>query len=266
MRTICQVLRKLLDGTSLEDTAMFIDWLSMYQKPRSEVEQVLFERSLSDVHVWFAHSNARKWMLTKVPDEAERRTPYADRGWPTLERSLCEMITKGSSLLDLGKMDDTCSSWDRVLATCKAQRRAPATPEAFNRILKDKYFGLESESDYDVLSQTYAMAFGEVILATDALNYSELEWDDDEAIKLTALIPRCIRLQKVALYGNRIGERGALALAEAISRRKTAPEEAGVELWLTNNPIAKSREMKEARERLHDAWDKAGLLQENLHL
>jgi len=103
-------------------------------------------------------------------------------------------------------------------------------------------------------------------LATDALNYSELEWDDDEAIKLTALIPRCIRLQKVALYGNRIGERGAFALAEAIARRRPAPEEAGVELWLTNNPIAKSREMKEARERLQDAWDQAGLLQENLHL
>jgi len=250
-------LKHFLDSTSLHDAALFIDWCSLHQKPRSEDEEAAFARAMLNFHVWYAHQGVRVWMLTSVPAGAELCTPYSGRGWSKLERSLSEMVTKTSFLLDLGSLNDKCIDWGHSVATCKPQRWPPLTPEAFADELSALFF-IEGADDREVVQQTYARAFLEVIAAAEELAFNELGWGDKEAETLALALSRCRRLRKLTLYGNRIGEVGAAALVQVLSRLGSLQE-----LWLTGNPVARN---KDSKAKLINAWTQAELTVDSLHL
>lgn len=257
MQVLRETLQHFLGSTALEDVALFIDWCSLHQSPRSADEEGSFTRALQDIHLWYVHQGIRVWMLTSVPAGAGLGTQYADRGWPTLERSLSEMVTKSSFLLDLGLLNNSCTSWQQIIAACKPERRPPLTPEAFAEELSTKVFSA-GLADHELVLQRYAHAFFEVIIAAEELAFNELGWADEEAKTLALALSRCRRLRKITLYGNRIGEEGAMALLQVLSQVHSLEE-----FWLTNNPAGKN---KDSKARLADAWAQAGRTDDSLHV
>lgn len=257
MARLCAVLRLLLESTHLEDVALFMDWCSLHQKPRTPSQEQSFTRALGSVHLWYAHSATRVWMLNRPPEGAVPERPSEDRGWPFLEQVLGEMLTKASFLLDLSTADwEEREDWESLSLACRPRRRPPPTPEAFEAAVKTRTF--VEEADRDVVVRLYSLAFFEIVIAAEELLFNDLNWGDEEAVQLAKFLPRCRRLRKLALYGNRINEEGAMAIAEVLQSCPTLEE-----LWLSGNPVTKVRE---AKVKLGYAWAEVGHTPEMLHL
>ena len=56
----------------------------------------------------------------------------------------------------------------------------------------------------------------ELLGGVTELNFNKLNWGDDEAVQLAVVLPLCAKLETLQLIGNRVGDRGAAALAGAV--------------------------------------------------
>ena len=83
---------------------MFVDWASLYQKPRSDAQAACFGRALANMSLWYAHTlttvllvhgqDTRLW-TTHEPDvngvfqpiDPPRPAPRDGRGWPYYEQA-----------------------------------------------------------------------------------------------------------------------------------------------------------------------------------
>eukprot|EP00927_Polykrikos_kofoidii_P068182 TRINITY_DN63552_c0_g1_i1.p1 TRINITY_DN63552_c0_g1~~TRINITY_DN63552_c0_g1_i1.p1 ORF type:complete len:895 (-),score=148.63 TRINITY_DN63552_c0_g1_i1:35-2635(-) len=270
LRVLGHALGKMIDGSSVEDLAVFYDWCSLYQRPRCPMEEAMYNYSREDVSLWFAHTGTRVWMLTQQNEaavdtddedyeEASCAVPYAERGWTNFERALGEMATQSRFLMDLGKMDSVqiqASNWHQIATICRAERRPPLTPQAFEEFIRTKKFG-DGDADREFVTQKYASLFFDLIIASPELSYSDLDWTDVEVQKLVEVLPHCSRLRTLVLHGNSIGHDGAVALAKVLPRCPSLKE-----LWLTGNPLCKHRKAKEL---LRQAWAFASLPADALH-
>ena len=73
------------------------------------------------------------WLLTKSYEG--QGADYADRGWPTWERAVAELLSDANAVLDLSKLTsyvmtkDTTMSMDKICQTCAVGRSPPMVPE-----------------------------------------------------------------------------------------------------------------------------------------
>ena len=88
------------------DFGMFLDFTSMFQKPRAQEEDAAFRRALSCMDVLYAHQRTVKWRLTRQPPGVEG-LPYSARGWPFFETIVSGLASFGTHVLDLGLVDFT---------------------------------------------------------------------------------------------------------------------------------------------------------------
>lgn len=260
LSTLGFALNQLLASTPLEDAAIFLDWCSLYQQPRSETEEISFIRALQYVHLWYAHQGTRVWALSQVPADVELQAAYEERGWPCFERALGSMVTKSSFLLDLGLLDsmdpgEVPTDWQGISAACRPQRGPPLVPEVFSTRAHELYF-TRGAVDRDFVVRKYTDAFHEVLGVAEELLFNDIGWGDQEVRQLATLLPRCSRLRKVTLHGNRAGPLSAAVLA-AIAPYCVSLEE----LWLTGTPAGRNRE---CREWLKAAWEHSGKNTEGL--
>lgn len=186
------------DGANV---AIFIDWCSLYQEPRSKSEKAAFHRSLRHIHLWYTHQDISLWMLTKFPDEQSTRR-YWDRGWPTFEHALAGLVTPARMVLDLGKLDEGCEDFLSTIRTCVAKRPAPEDPESFYQTLLTK--SLSKGADRSLLEEKYQEAFQAAVVQATKLYYSTLGWEDGEIVKLSVTLPNCTHLTALDLSDNRI--------------------------------------------------------------
>lgn len=255
LRDLGSALELLFADTPLEDAAVFFDWCSLHQQPRSEAETASFNRALRDVHLWYAHQGTRVWALSQVPQSAELSTAFEARGWPYFERALGGMVTQSSFLLDLGMLEDlpdaveTPTDWRAITDACRPQRGPPRTPEAFASKLQAMHF-TKGDVDRDLVVDMYTNAFHAVLGVAEELRFNDPGWGDKEVRQLAALLPRCSRVRKVTLHGSRAGRLSAAALAAICPYCKSLEE-----LWLTGTPAGRS---SECREWLKAAWEHAG--------
>ena len=70
-------------------------------------------------------------------------------------------------------------------------------------------------SDVDKVIELYRSFFEGVSQSTKELGFVSLEWGDEEAVQLAAVLPSFVRLETLWLRGNQVGDAGAAALAEA---------------------------------------------------
>lgn len=244
-------LRSVGDGV---DLAIYIDYCSVFQEPRSELETAAYNESLDSMHFWFAHEKPEKWLLSRVIDvgarcsrvddvsrilaqasaggtlqefaakvsaaDAEEVLPYTDRGWPCFERALAEFLAIGAgakvSLLDMGKLDGAFSAleWPEIQRRCRAGQAAPQIPEAFCAELAGKTF--RNPSDLAMLQEKYRVTFNEVVACTLNLIFCNLDWGDEEVVALASTLTYCSQLQSIDLEGNNIGDTGVASLLAAL--------------------------------------------------
>jgi len=257
MTTICKAIDMMLSSTPLEDLALFIDWCSLYQEPRSEVQEQSYARASAQSYLWFLHQNTRVWLLTKVPEHVERPEAYEQRGWPCLERALADMLTQTSFMLDLGKMNSTCLTWGHLMKACAHERQPPVAPEVFKQKLKAVKFA--STEDLTLAAHRYEKGFLEAIAVSTTLSFSDLRWGDLEAAAVAKMLPQCGLLEKLVLNNNNISETGLQVLVNAVMRCPSLTE-----LWVARNPVGRAPKIE--REKLIDIWVKAGRDRDHLHL
>lgn len=232
-----RVVAQFLEHHPLGDLAIFLDWCSLYQQPRSQSEAASFYKSLANVHLWYVHQVSHVWLLTSVlpgkdmnsnnsylpgtsdgsawiSDDKEMVAapirPFSSRGWTFFEEALSRMITPRTRVLNLGKFDGTCTSWTHTNNVCEASRKPPVVPEAFITKLRKRRF-LDS-SDRSLVIEKYAQTFFEILGAAEELSFMNLNWREKDAERLAELLPRCLQLFSLYLQGNNLGDGGAAYL------------------------------------------------------
>ena len=152
------------------------------------------------------------------------RTPaqtYEDSGWCFIESIISAGIKVGARRLDLAKRTKYAMGkgyrniiWGGLEEVCAAKRTAPIHPDEAARLLREvKIF--TAGSDVDKVIELYRSFFEGVSQSTVVLSFISLEWGDEEAVQLAAVLPSFARLEKLFLGNNQIGDAGAIALAEA---------------------------------------------------
>jgi len=259
LRTIGTLLRQFSSrhGVSIDRVAMFIDWCSLPQEPRSESDFATYRRALEHVSLWYVHRNTEVWLLSRVP---HAEVPYCARGWTSFEEALCSLIKAPDTVLDFGRLpihiysDPHRYSWQDVLRGCRARRKPPVQPEFFSADLLCKKFSVLTDRDF--VSLAYRKAFHQVLCCSEQLSYARSEWGDREANQLAGILHLCEHLQELDLRGNDISGDGATALARALPRCKTLTR-----LCLCGNPIG-----DHSKRELREMWLQAGKNEAGLEL
>lgn len=242
LRVIASVIDHWNRSYPDKDLAVFIDWCSLYQEPRSPEHQERYERSLDNISLWYAHVDTHVWLMTRVPDGVR---PYRDRGWPTFERALSHLITPREKVLDLGLITTRGPDWEHLVKVCTTPSLAgapmrpgpaatamamaasslrrpllprqpvPLLPDILIEELRRKHF--TSVSDRAFLERAYRRTFEDVMSHRRRLGYCAESWGDGEAGLLSDILPHCDRLEDLDLPRNLFGDVGASKLASAIS-------------------------------------------------
>jgi len=202
LKTVANVIDQRLEEVTipLDDLAVFIDWCSLYQARRSDEEEDAYKRGFKSVNLWYAHAQTMVWLLTVVPDGVLQ---FAVRGWPTFERAVSVMLTESSKLLDLGKLNETCTRWFQTCKICTMQRQPPLVPDVFDAMLKTKIFALET--DRPAVERKYAQTFHEVMASAKILEFQALGWDPAQVATFAEALPYCRSLTKLTLTENEVG-------------------------------------------------------------
>ncbi|CAK0863806.1 unnamed protein product [Prorocentrum cordatum] len=236
---------------------------------RFELEHALFKEALGSLGSFYSHPATVVFMLTRFPDDygdAAKYTrsgnteQYFNRGWCFCESSW-GMLTKPSFLLlDLGRCTGAETHYGELLETCRAGRRAPLLPDAFDEELQSKGF-TNGKDDRPRVAELYRSAFAQRFEAAEELLYGGLQWGDEEAQQLAAVLASGAlpQLQELDLGDNRVGDEGAARLAEALRAPGALPQLQ--ELYLGNNPLGVG-----GRAALRAAWAEAGRPHDGLWL
>ncbi|CAK0853149.1 unnamed protein product, partial [Prorocentrum cordatum] len=147
------------------------------------------------------------------------------------------MLTKPSGkLLDLGRSTGAETLYIALVHNCAAGRRAPLLPDAFDVELQSKGF-TNGKDDRPRVAELYRSAFAQRFEAAEHLRYDGLQWGDEEAQQLAAVLASgaAPRLQELHLADNRVGDEGAARLAEALRAPGALPQLQL--LCLHNNPL-----------------------------
>lgn len=237
------------------DLAIFIDWCSVYQPPRTLDEQASFMQSLCHISLWFAHQHTWKWMFTGTPDGWQVQ-PYEERGWATFEWAVSQLAAVPERVLQISSSKHMPEdSWSSTIARCAlASRQPPVTPDAFAKLLETKSF--TDSVDRGLLEATYRHTFGDLMASAEVLDFSFLGWGDDEIKTLAAALPLCESLRRLYLSWNRASDAGAAALATALPHCGRL-----CKLALAGNPISDGGKLQ-----LKEAWVRAGRPDDQLDL
>mmetsp|Transcript_70763 Transcript_70763/g.169402 ORF Transcript_70763/g.169402 Transcript_70763/m.169402 type:complete len:646 (+) Transcript_70763:85-2022(+) len=220
LRTLCKAIRLWYEHFSQYswELAIFIDWCSLPQNPRTPQEEQSFAYALEDVHLWYAHPCTDVWLLPNdFQGGSEAQDPSRDpqsRGWITFELALASLSSVRSVVLDLGKMDSSCSTWDALEIACALPQAPAKSPAAVAAELEGKYFSVDE--DLHFVSRTYAMTCRSLLAYATELHLASMHWAEEDLMQLAEALPLCFCLQMLFLGDNHAGDRGARAIAAAL--------------------------------------------------
>ena len=93
--------KKLGKKLGRPDFALFWDFASLHQPPRSEEQLHLFEVGLENSNVWYGHARTVVWMQSELPEDFAARMrasepplaeTYEDSGWCYVEAAILSLI------------------------------------------------------------------------------------------------------------------------------------------------------------------------------
>jgi Ran GTPase-activating protein (RanGAP) involved in mRNA processing and transport len=222
-------------GLGLPEFALFWDFASLHQSPRTDAEAELFPKGLQNSNVWYGHARTVVWMQSELPEgfaarmrasEPPLAETYEDSGWCYVEAAISAAIKPGFLRLDLAKRTDRAMAcaygpgvpWDKadnmLACVCARRRPPPPSPETVRRLLQtEKRF--TNSSDVSKVADLYATFFGKVTNVGE-LKFEGLEWGDADVVELCEVLPRFAVLRTLDLSINKIGPEGASALGEAL--------------------------------------------------
>ena len=237
LRLIARVLKHYINAKGGK-FAVFLDFMSLHQKPRSTAGDELFGIALNGLSDWYCHPATNVFKITQLPSDYPDAftfpmgtTPniagYVDRGWCFMESSVANMVKDGELVLNIsgftGKTD--YMSWEGPAHECVQGRDAPLSPDAFWQKLQTKSF-TSKNADLPTVKSLYETAFNEQMKNVVKLDFALMGWDDEQMHTLCATITfahangALDKLEKLFLSTNAIGDEGMSALAKAITPDK----------------------------------------------
>ena len=97
-----------LGHNALPDFALFWDFASLCQKPRTQAEEPLFLPGLKGSNIWYGHQLSVCWMQTALPEgfaqqmlEEGLARDYDESGWCFVEAAISACLKMGKRRLDL---------------------------------------------------------------------------------------------------------------------------------------------------------------------
>ena len=141
------------------------------------------------------------------------------RGWCFCGSSVSNLVKDYSSVLDLAKFDESVTSLGKVIQGCIAKRAPPLAPPVFKEDLSTKTF-TSPKADRETVGNLYEKEFDEKFGEAERLIYRGLQWTDADVVKLCGAIAtgKLVKLERLGLDGNQIGDAGVAALAEAADK------------------------------------------------
>ena len=254
-------------GLGQPDCAVFWDYASLYQPPRTEEEQALFRMGLEASNIWYGNLVGVVWMQSELPPEFDG-VSYRDSGWCFVEAAMSAVIKSPLRRLDLARMTEhvplSCitKKWiyggeetedilenrgfRRIDMACVGQRRPPLAPTEAERLLRDEKKFTNSVKDSAVVAKLYRQFFDAVAQSARSLEFRQLGWGSLEASQLAAVLPDFEVLQSLDVRQNPTGwsrssdgnindrdsiiEEGAKALAAAVVDKSSIDTFNGVSL------------------------------------
>lgn len=208
------------------DCAIFWDYASLYQPPRTPEQESLFLKGRQQVGVWYGHSLTQTWIQSALPPGYEATlSPYANSGWGFVEATLSSAIKPRDKTLDISRHDESKHSTtqllhsakllQRVLKQCRAQVHPLLPPEHAMQLLTDeKTFAVPT--DAEEASKIFARFFRAVAPRLPSIELADVGLGPEDVLRLSEALPRFERCKSVDLSGNQIGSESAKALALAV--------------------------------------------------
>eukprot|EP00929_Paragymnodinium_shiwhaense_P015984 TRINITY_DN124095_c0_g1_i1.p1 TRINITY_DN124095_c0_g1~~TRINITY_DN124095_c0_g1_i1.p1 ORF type:complete len:768 (-),score=178.53 TRINITY_DN124095_c0_g1_i1:249-2552(-) len=223
LKTLAAVLQHWLyfyGGMYSWDLAIFLDFCSLPQAPRTQDEEETYKRARADTAIWYAHQDVDVWLLPRPSmhtGESGDTVPCA-RAWPLFEQMLARLAPRsGRTVLDLSKMNQQCNNWEATDMHCAMTETTPPLPPVAFAAAVDKA-PCRVEADRELLKDLYTSAFDASMSVVQEMFLEGLGWGDEQAAQLAeVLVAKCHNVRAIFLAHNAIGDRGAQALAEAFS-------------------------------------------------
>jgi hypothetical protein len=261
LQLLCRVLEQFV---AYEDSSypyrtsatfgVFIDFCSLPQKDaegkRTPNELALFQRALGCLDQLYSHPFTWIIKATALPKDypagfsfpeffpdgtkcTPNKASYYDRGWCFCESSMGNLVKSSRLTLDLARFSGTKQDLESIVRECAAGRAPPLHPDAFAQQLDAKSF-TSKKADIAMVAGLYRRAFEKRIGNAQLLDFTNLDWGDEEAKVLAAALGAAASCVKLNLADNRIGDKGAVALAASL-RKGAAPQLDGI--YLDDNRI-----------------------------
>ena len=187
------------------DFALFWDFPSLFQPPRSDPETALFKRGLKLSNVWYGHAHSVCWMQSELPSSFNG-VAYEKSGWCYVEAAISAAVKVGLNRLDLAKRTESALGWcygddqwvpeARLDCVCAGSRLPPPTPEYVRGQLEtDKVF--TNSADVGTVADLYRSFFDTVATSLEHMDVSKLAWGDSEVELLCAVLPRFGNLKSI---------------------------------------------------------------------
>ena len=185
-------------GLGEADFALFWDFASLHQAPRTDPETACFKQGLKLSNVWYGHSRSVVWMQSMLPDGFQGAT-YDLSGWCFVEAAISAAIKPGFQRLDLALRTNQAMECAygpekpgnpdyKLACVCARKRLPPPSPEMVAALLQtEKKF--TNSADIGQVAALYAAFFAKVT-SVRSLDFRGLGWEDAEAIALAAVLPR----------------------------------------------------------------------------
>lgn len=241
--TTLQLLARVLStflaaGDSFTKLGVFFDYCSLLQHPdpengifRTAAEDDLFRQGLGGLASLYSHQYTFVFKVTTLPTGYPNGyalpagagvAAYDSRGWCFTESSWASMTKKGFLTLDLSHAleahGEVVTEYSALLGRCAYQtRRPPPLPEQFEAELLSRSF-TNGRTDRPLVTRLYSDTFCGELGRVTRLVYRAVHWDDDDAVQLAAIaaLGAMRNVEVLDLNTNDVGERGAVAIAEAI--------------------------------------------------
>ncbi|KOO27152.1 hypothetical protein Ctob_014535 [Chrysochromulina tobinii] len=195
------------DQVPLDDFGVFWPYCSLLQPNpmtgrRTPAEQKVYEASLVDLELWYAHQMTTVIILsTSVP---LNQPGYASHGWQLFENGVARLLKTYRSdlwppVIDVG---------DRLRT-----RHPPLSMDDFSLGLSASFLSLET--DRPIVLRLYEHALLTAYGHAQALAFNKCRWGDVELRKLVCALPLCSRLRSLTLMDNVYGGKGLVTLCGA---------------------------------------------------
>jgi hypothetical protein len=180
---------------------VFWDFLSLFQRGRSEIEERSFKIALRSMHLIYGHEEWMVWQIRTVPTDAANNTPYCRRGW-------CNFETRvgAAGAHRFITIEDRHVFWHESTPV-------PMCPNKFKAQMEqdDVHFSCRC-SDKNAVVELYERVFRQVL--TQKTRLETQGWTDSHVRELLEVLPKLPRLKDVCIHNEAAGNVSADAQRE----------------------------------------------------